>query len=140
MIKRSILCLAMAALCAAGLSAQTITVWDFKYGEAQAGGAQAPMKQIDALFMQKNPGVMVNHVSQPGEPQYPYDGCYGIGSITLWLQVGATQAKYGKRVGCNLRGLQFAHDGDRFTQDEVGEDEFQALEDEVSTADTSDFD
>ena len=28
------------------------------------------MKQIDALFQQKNPGVTINHVAQPGEPQY----------------------------------------------------------------------
>jgi raffinose/stachyose/melibiose transport system substrate-binding protein len=70
MIKRSILILALVALCAAGLVAQTITVWDFKYSEVNPGGAQAPMKQIDALFMQKHPGVTVNHVAQPLEPQY----------------------------------------------------------------------
>lgn len=75
---------------------------------------------------------------QPGEPQYPYDGCFGMGSITLWVH--ANHGAFAKRIGCNLRGLQFAHDGDRFTQDEVGEDEFQALEDEASTVDTSDFD
>ena len=70
MIKRSILCLALVALSAAGLVAQTLTVWDFKYSEVNPGGAQAPMKQIDALFQQKNPGVTVNHVAQPLEPQY----------------------------------------------------------------------
>jgi ABC-type glycerol-3-phosphate transport system substrate-binding protein len=70
MIRRSVLCLILGGLCVVGAFAQTITVWDFKYGEAQAGGAQAPMQQIDTLFMQKNPGVTVNHVSQPGEPQY----------------------------------------------------------------------
>ncbi len=71
MIKRTILCLLLAALCAAGLVAQqkvTLTVWDFKYGEVD--GAQKPMQQIDNLFMQKNAGVTVNHVAQPGEPQY----------------------------------------------------------------------
>lgn len=52
------------------LAAQTLTVWDFKYGEVNPGGAQAPLKQIDALFEQANPGVKVNHVSQPLEPQY----------------------------------------------------------------------
>ncbi|HYW82394.1 MAG TPA: extracellular solute-binding protein, partial [Spirochaetia bacterium] len=67
MIKRSILCLILAAACVAGLSAQTLTVWDFKYGP---GDAQKPMQQIDALFQQKNPGVTINHVAQPGEPQY----------------------------------------------------------------------
>ena len=57
-------------MCAAGLTAQTLTVWDFKYSEVNPGGAQAPMKQIDALFQQKNPGVTINHVAQPLEPQY----------------------------------------------------------------------
>lgn len=70
MIKRSILCVALVALSAAGLVAQTLTVWDFKYSEVNPGGAQAPMKQIDALFQQKNPGVTINHVAQPLEPQY----------------------------------------------------------------------
>jgi raffinose/stachyose/melibiose transport system substrate-binding protein len=70
MIKRSLLVLALVALCAAGLVAQTITVWDFKYSEVNPGGAQAPMKQIDTLFQQKNPGVTINHVAQPLEPQY----------------------------------------------------------------------
>jgi len=70
MIRRSILCLFLVVLCAAGLAAQTLTVWDFKYSEVNPGGSQAPMKQIDALFQQKHPGVTVNHVAQPGEPQY----------------------------------------------------------------------
>ena len=68
MIKRSILCLALAALCAAGAMAQTLTVWDFKYGEVN--GAQIPMKQIDALFEQRHSGVKVNHVSQPLDTYY----------------------------------------------------------------------
>jgi ABC-type glycerol-3-phosphate transport system substrate-binding protein len=67
MTKRSILCLFLAIACVAGLSAQTITVWDFKFGP---NDAQKPMQEIDALFQQKNPGVTVNHIAQPGEPQY----------------------------------------------------------------------
>jgi ABC-type glycerol-3-phosphate transport system substrate-binding protein len=75
MIKRSILCLVLVVLCAApalfatgGQEKGTLTVWDFKYGEVD--GSQKPMKQIDALFQEKHPGVTVNHVAQPGEPQY----------------------------------------------------------------------
>lgn len=75
---------------------------------------------------------------QEGEPQYPYDGCYVNGSVTLWVH--ATHGSFAKRVGCNLRGVQFAFDGDRFTQDEVSDDEFQAMEDDAPAADTSDFD
>ena len=81
MIKRAIACLVFAALCAAtGLFASgtsekaaqnvTLTVWDFKYSEVNPGGAQAPMKKIDEMFMQNNPGVTINHVAQPLEPQY----------------------------------------------------------------------
>lgn len=80
---------------------------------------------------------------QPGEPQYPYDGCYAIGCITIWIQVGKTEQKYGRRVGINLRGVQFAADGAAFTQDTIdAEDEFQALEDEAPAAavSASDFD
>ncbi len=79
---------------------------------------------------------------QPGEPQYPYDGCYAILSTTIWIQVGKTEQKYGRRVGINLRGVQFAADGQRFSQDTINaEDEFQALEDsEETTEDLSAFD
>lgn len=80
---------------------------------------------------------------QQGEPQYPYDGSYDLFSATLWCQVGETQRKYGKRVGINLRGVQFVADGEAFTQDQIqGEEEFQALEDEAPAegASSSDFD
>lgn len=81
MIRRSILCLLLSVVfVAAGLFANgtsetssrnvTLTVWDFKYSEAQAGGAQKPMKEMDALFMQKNPNITISHVAQPLEPQY----------------------------------------------------------------------
>jgi hypothetical protein len=80
---------------------------------------------------------------QPGEFQYPYDGAYVLGCITIWLQAGKTLALYGKRIGINLRGVQFDYDGDAFTQDVIAaEDEFTALEDEPGVAGevSSDFD
>ena len=71
---------------------------------------------------------------EPGEPQYPYAGCYGWYSMTIWAQVGQTQKNYGKRIGTNFRGFQFAKDGAAFSENEVApEDEFEALEDEVGT-------
>jgi hypothetical protein len=78
----------------------------------------------------------------PGEDQWPYDGANVIGRISVWLQVGKTQAKYGKRVGVNLRGVQFHSDNQAFTADNIAaEDEFEALEDETpSTTSASDFD
>ena len=76
----------------------------------------------------------------PGEDQYPYDGCNVVGSVTEWIQVGKTEQKYGKRVGVNLRGVQFHSDNDPYTQDVI-DDEFEALEDEAPSAvSASDFD
>lgn len=73
-MKKVILAISLVLLCAStALYAQkqvTLTVWDFKYGEVNASGAQAPMKQNDAAFEKANPGVKINHVSQPLEPQY----------------------------------------------------------------------
>lgn len=60
----------------------------------------------------------------PGEPQFPYSGCYVVGSITLWWQ----DNKYGKRVGVNLRGVQYDKKGEAFTHGEINpEDEFTPL-------------
>jgi len=65
-MKRIILGLAFASMLAAtSLAAQTLTVWDFKYSEVSATGAQAPMKANDAAFEKANPGVKVVHVAQP---------------------------------------------------------------------------
>lgn len=77
----------------------------------------------------------------PGEDQFPFSGCYGIGSITLWGQ----DNKYGQRVGVNLRGVQYAAKGEAFGVGEIAaEDEFEAMEDADDGAAaeeaTSDFD
>jgi ABC-type glycerol-3-phosphate transport system substrate-binding protein len=64
-MKRLILGIALVSLLSAGLVAQTLTVWDFKYSEVNATGAQAPMKANDAAFEKANPGVKVVHVAQP---------------------------------------------------------------------------
>ena len=44
-----------------------LTVWDFKYSEEIVGGA---MKDMDALFMEANPEVIINHVAQPHDNYY----------------------------------------------------------------------
>jgi Protein of unknown function (DUF2815) len=79
---------------------------------------------------------------EPGEDQYPYSGAYGWTSITCWAQVGATQKKYGKRIGVNLRGCQFVKDGEAFGLGDIApEEEFDALEDEgVEETGGMDFD
>ena len=72
---------------------------------------------------------------EPGEHQFPYGGAQVIGSITLWAQVGQTQKKYGKRIGVNLRGVQFYADDKAFGAGEIAaEDEFDAMEDDDATA------
>ena len=76
MTRKLILFLVLTVLCAAVIFANgtsekmTLTVWDFKYSETAENGSQAPMKANDAAFMQKYPNVTINHVAQPGEPQY----------------------------------------------------------------------
>jgi Protein of unknown function (DUF2815) len=66
----------------------------------------------------------------PGEDQYPYSGSEIIMSVTLWGQ----DNKNGKRVGINLRGVQFVADGEPFSGggEHSAEEEFEALEDEAS--------
>jgi ssDNA-binding protein len=68
----------------------------------------------------------------PGEEQYPYSGCEGILSVTLWGQLN----KNGKRVGINLRGVQFVADGEPFAGggEHSAEEEFEALGDEAAAA------
>lgn len=62
----------------------------------------------------------------PTDDEYPYSGAYIVQSVTLWGQ----DNKNGKRIGVNLRGVQFDKDGDAFGGgSSVGDDEFDALED-----------
>jgi ABC-type glycerol-3-phosphate transport system substrate-binding protein len=44
----------------------TLTVWNFKYAEEVAGKA---FKEMDRLFMEQNPGIIIDHQAQP-EPNY----------------------------------------------------------------------
>jgi len=65
----------------------------------------------------------------PGDKQFPYSGCLGITSITIWAQ----DNQYAKRLGVNLRGVQFVEGEPKypaFGQGAIAADEeFQALED-----------
>ncbi len=80
----------------------------------------------------------------PGEEQYPYSGCESITSVTLWCQ----DNKNAKRIGVNLRGVQFVRDGEAFAgggsinaeeEFEALEDEFEALEDEAAASGADDL-
>ena len=44
------------------------------------------------------------------EDDKPYAGCYVNAAISLWVQ----NNNFGKRINCNLTGLQFVKDGERF--------------------------
>ena len=77
-----------------------------------------------------SPGVGVaNRRSEPvrpGDPQFPYGGCYVNAKFNLWAQ----DNKYGKRINGGLIAIQFVKEGDAFGAAPVNvEDEFDALED-----------
>lgn len=61
----------------------------------------------------------------PGEEGYPYSGSYVRGKITLWMQ----ENSYGKAVRNNLRGVQFARDGEPFSKAQI-ETDFTPIEDD----------
>jgi hypothetical protein len=78
----------------------------------------------------------------PGDPEFPYSGCYGNLSLSLWALLGPKRNKYGARIGANLRAVQFVRDGEAFGAGPVNvEDEFEALEDNgpADTGDVGDF-
>lgn len=58
----------------------------------------------------------------------PYSGCYVNAIVAVWAQKGG---QYGKRVNAQLRGVQFAGDGEAFAGGTVASpDEFDSLGDE----------
>ncbi len=57
----------------------------------------------------------------------PYAGCYVNAVLELWYQDNS----YGKRVNCNLLGIQFAKDGDNFGAGDTDvTDDFDAFGDD----------
>ena len=50
-----------------GSGGTTLTVWDFKYGEETTGKV---FRELDKMFMEKHPGVTINHVAQPEAEYY----------------------------------------------------------------------
>lgn len=75
-----------------------------------------------------------------GDKQFPYSGCLGITSITIWGQ----DNQYARRIGVNLRGVQFVEGEPRYPAfgqgDIAAEDEFEALEDSGTDASDLGFD
>lgn len=57
----------------------------------------------------------------------PYSGCYVNAIVVFWAQTG----QFGKRINCQLQGVQFVKDGDSFGGGRAASaDEFDSLEDE----------
>lgn len=57
----------------------------------------------------------------------PYAGCYVNASVELWVQ----DNNYGKRINCNLNGVQFFKDGESFgAGDTDASDDFDAFDDD----------
>jgi hypothetical protein len=60
-----------------------------------------------------------------------YSGCYVNAIVSLWAQ----DNKFGKRINANLRGVQFAADGEAFAGGNAARaDEFEQLEDAPAAA------
>jgi hypothetical protein len=55
-----------------------------------------------------------------------YAGCYVNATITLWTY----DNKFGKGISANLRGVQFAKDGEPFGEHIDVDDEFEDIEDD----------
>ena len=68
----------------------------------------------------------------PGDDQWPYSGCYILTSLTAWTYEGRGK----RRIGLNLRGVQFVKDGEPFGGggEHSAEEEFDALEDDEAAA------
>lgn len=63
----------------------------------------------------------------PASSGKPYGGCYVYASVDIWAQ----DNENGRRVNCQLRGIQFEKDGPAFGgAGPVGDDEFDALPEE----------
>jgi hypothetical protein len=64
-------------------------------------------------------------LEDPNDEQWPYSGCNARFSYTMWTQ----DNKFGKRIGFNLRGVQFVSDNTAFGAGSINaKDEFDALD------------
>lgn len=57
----------------------------------------------------------VNVEIKPDDPQYPYSGCRGNLVVEIWAQSpNGKPSPYGRRINCQLAGVQFLAHGKRF--------------------------
>lgn len=56
-----------------------------------------------------------NVLLEPGHPNFPYSGCKAAVKISLYAQSpNGKPSKYGKRINCQLKGVQFLAHGKAF--------------------------
>lgn len=65
----------------------------------------------------------------------PYSGCYVNAIVEIWAQAGG---QYGKRINCQIQGVQFVEDGESFGGGgrTASADEFESLADEFDGDDS----
>jgi hypothetical protein len=85
----------------------------------------------------KRPTVVDRDLSPLAEEDgKPYAGCYVNATLRLWVQ----DNKFGKRVNCQLRAVQFVKDGEPFGQAPVdANEEFDSLDGDDDSDDGDDL-
>jgi Protein of unknown function (DUF2815) len=71
----------------------------------------------------------------------PYSGCFVNGTLTLWIPSDKACKAFGRQVRANLRGVQFAADGEAFGGGQPGSvEEFESTgDDKVAVGSANDF-
>jgi hypothetical protein len=99
------------------------------YTESQRAAAITRLENEFRPLIANRRGVVV----MPGDPQYPYSGCYVRGKVTLWT---SEHDLGGKQIIAGLRSIQFLRPGEPFARAPIdAEKEFEKLEDDDSAAD-----
>ena len=75
---------------------------------AASGGKGLEMEEIFSVYKELRE-----------EDGRPYGGCYVRAVLDLWAQ----DNKWGKRINCTLKGVQFIKDGDAFSASTPAQDE-----------------
>lgn len=80
----------------------------------------------------KRPGVVDRDLTPlTAQDGKPYSGCYVNATVRFWAQ----DNKWGKRVNCSLRNVQFVKDGEPFGEKPVAaEEDFDAIEENADSA------
>lgn len=81
---------------------------------------------ISATAQENSPPTVVDQARNPlgARSGKPYAGCFVNASLEFWAQ----DNKFGQRINCTLRGVQFLRDGDAFSAGRPADaDEFEEV-------------